>query len=168
MEKRTVTHGKKAKKNRKKGIGLIILFGLFFIFVGFGATLFAQNRLAQADLKTIKQETVIPTKLSATTTKADYQKSDLVEQPTIRELSEFRKSDAYQKTLNKAIGTIEITEIGLKLPILGGTNAANLNVGATTYRQDQEVGKGNFVLLGHNMGESGVLFSDLYQLKKVI
>lgn len=67
---------------------------------------------------------------------------------------------------NQVIGRIEIPSLSLKLPVLKASTEKNLLSGATTVKEKQEMGKGNYALAGHNMSKKGVLFSDLSSLKK--
>ncbi|ONN41881.1 class A sortase [Enterococcus mundtii] len=65
----------------------------------------------------------------------------------------------------QAFGQIQIPELGLALPIFKGANQYTLSLGAATYfYEDAEMGKGNYVLAGHNMEMPGVLFSDIQNL----
>ncbi|WP_035433420.1 class A sortase [Bacillus sp. UNC322MFChir4.1] len=76
--------------------------------------------------------------------------------------------DVANATLDKkqVIGRMSIPSIGLELPILNGSTERNLLSGATTVKEKQEMGKGNYALAGHNMSKKGVLFSDISKLKK--
>lgn len=67
---------------------------------------------------------------------------------------------------NQVIGRISIPSISLELPILNASTEKNLLSGATTVKDKQEMGQGNYALAGHNMSKKGVLFSDLSSLKK--
>lgn len=62
------------------------------------------------------------------------------------------------------IGQIEIKSIGINLPILKGTMSANLLVGATTMRPDQQMGEGNYPLAGHHMRQENLLFGPLMHI----
>lgn len=64
------------------------------------------------------------------------------------------------------VGTIEIPSIGLKLPVLEGVTQANISIGVGTVKPNQEIGKGNFALLGHYMTNSGLLLGGLKQVSK--
>ncbi|ENQ3107343.1 class A sortase [Bacillus cereus] len=77
-------------------------------------------------------------------------------------------ADVANATLDKkqVIGRMSIPSIGLELPILNGSTERNLLSGATTVKEKQEMGKGNYALAGHNMSKKGVLFSDISKLKK--
>lgn len=91
-------------------------------------------------------------------TSMDYQS---IEIPTIEEVQ--NAAPLKQENVN---GILTISSISLSLNILIGTNEDNMLYGATTGKDNQKMGEGNYVLFGHNMKISGVLFSDLHSLKK--
>lgn len=64
------------------------------------------------------------------------------------------------------VGHIEIPSVHLRLPILKGTTNENLLVGATTMREDQWMGLGNYALAGHHMKKDTLLFSPLLRVEK--
>ncbi|MCM3675951.1 class A sortase [Peribacillus simplex] len=64
------------------------------------------------------------------------------------------------------IGAIVIGGNIVSLPILHGTNTQNLLVGATTVKNDQVMGKGNYVLAGHHMRDDRLLFGPLLKIEK--
>lgn len=76
------------------------------------------------------------------------------------------QNEAFEQGVNKqAAGQVKIPAIGLTLPIFKGANQYTLSMGAATYfYEDAAMGKGNYVLAGHNMEVPGVLFSDIDQL----
>ncbi|WP_100486721.1 class A sortase [Sporolactobacillus pectinivorans] len=63
------------------------------------------------------------------------------------------------------VGRIRVDSVGIRLPILKGTTSANLLVGATTMRADQQMGQGNYPLAGHHMREQNLLFGPLMKVK---
>lgn len=67
---------------------------------------------------------------------------------------------------NAIIGEIEIKSVKLHLPILKGTNDANLLGGATTMLENQVMGEGNYSLAGHHMRDEKLLFGPLMKIKK--
>ncbi|WP_459502441.1 class A sortase [Bacillus sp. C1] len=83
-----------------------------------------------------------------------------IEQP---DLAEVANASLDKK---QVIGRIAIPSISLELPVLSGSTEKNLLSGATTVKDKQEMGKGNYALAGHNMSKKGVLFTDLSSLKK--
>ncbi len=84
---------------------------------------------------------------------------------SIGEMVSIQK-EAIEKGINKQVGgQIQIPSIGCQLPIYKGTTQFTLSLGAATYfYDDAEMGKGNYVLAGHNMEMPGVLFSDIQKL----
>lgn len=84
---------------------------------------------------------------------------------SIGEMVSIQK-EAIEKGINKQVGgQIQIPSIGCQLPIYKGANQLTLSLGAATYfYEDAEMGKGNYVLAGHNMEVPGVLFSDIQKL----
>ncbi|PGZ18450.1 class A sortase [Bacillus cereus] len=99
--------------------------------------------------------------------KMEYEKQDTqfvdaskIDQPDLSEVA----NASLDKT--QVIGRIEIPSISLKLPILKASTEKNLLSGAATVKENQEMGKENYALAGHNMSKKGVLFSDVASLKK--
>lgn len=76
------------------------------------------------------------------------------------------QQEAIEMGVNKQVfAQIQIPALGLALPIFKGANQYTLSLGAATYfYEDAEMGKGNYVLAGHNMEMPGVLFSDIQKL----
>lgn len=81
--------------------------------------------------------------------------------PSLSEVYEANKPKNRQKASEFVRGTISIPSVNIHLNILEGTNATNMLYGATTMLPHQQMGKGNYVLAGHNMKERNVLFSNL-------
>lgn len=67
---------------------------------------------------------------------------------------------------NYVIAGISIPSVGIRLDIYKGISEYALLRGAGTYFPDRELGKGNFVLAGHNMEDEVTLFSPLYRIQK--
>lgn len=78
------------------------------------------------------------------------------------------QQEAIEQGINKqSAGHIYFPAFDLSIPIYTGTNQLTLSLGATTYfYEDAQMGKGNYVLGGHNMEMPGVMFSDLSKLTK--
>ncbi|HLR21208.1 MAG TPA: class A sortase [Tissierellaceae bacterium] len=67
---------------------------------------------------------------------------------------------------NRAIiGQIIVPKLNIDLPILKGTTNANLLVGATTMKEEQEMGTGNYSLAGHYMKDKNLLFGGLLDIE---
>lgn len=90
--------------------------------------------------------------------KMDY---DGVSIPSLSQVYEANKPRNRRKAMSYVVGTISIPSVNIHLNILQGTNNVNMLYGATTMLPHQEMGKGNYVLAGHNMKERNVLFSNL-------
>lgn len=70
-------------------------------------------------------------------------------------------------TTNKwGIGKLVIPSVDIRLPILAGLSNQNLLTGAATYTEDQKLGKGNYVLLAHNIFDQDLLLHRIQNLKK--
>lgn len=95
---------------------------------------------------------------SNVSTKMDY---DSVSIPSLSEVYEANRPKNREKAMAVVRGTISIPSVNIYLNILEGTNATNMLYGATTMLPHQQMGKGNYVLAGHNMKERNVLFSNL-------
>ena len=80
------------------------------------------------------------------------------------------QQEAIEMGVNKQVfAQIQIPALGLALPIFKGANQYTLSLGAATYfYEDAEMGKGNYVLAGHNMEMPGVLFSDIQKLSFIV
>lgn len=74
------------------------------------------------------------------------------------------RGTSYETTNNWGIGKLQIPKVDIDLPVLAGLANENLLTGAATYRADQQLGKGNYVLLAHNIFEQDVL---LHRIKKL-
>ena len=71
---------------------------------------------------------------------------------------------SFETTNNWGIGKIKIPKVEIDLPILAGLANQNLLTGAATYRADQQLGRGNYVLLAHNIFDTDVLLHRIKQL----
>ncbi|MGM0337332.1 class C sortase [Enterococcus sp. AZ007] len=76
------------------------------------------------------------------------------------------KSVVQNTTNNWGIGKIVIPDVSIDLPILAGMANENLLTGAATYRSDQQLGRGNYVVLAHNIFDKDVLLHRIQDLKK--
>lgn len=71
-----------------------------------------------------------------------------------------------QTTNNWGIGKLVIPKVSIDLPILAGLANENLLTGAATYRKNQQLGKGNYVLLAHNIFDKDVLLHRIQDLSE--
>lgn len=74
------------------------------------------------------------------------------------------RANNFETTNNWGIGKLIIPKVDIDLPVLAGLSNENLLTGAATYRAEQQLGKGNYVLLAHNIFEQDVL---LHRIKKL-
>lgn len=80
----------------------------------------------------------------------------------------------YAKAKNKLLSTVNewgigklvIPSVQIDLPILAGISNQNLLTGASTYKEAQQLGKGNYVLLSHNIFDQDLLLHRIQNLKK--
>lgn len=78
----------------------------------------------------------------------------------------MKKVNAEKVVSTFGAGMIQIPSINMNLPILEGMSQENLSVGAGTMKANQELGKGNFTLVGHYMTNAGLLFGGIKNVKK--
>ncbi|MDN6003124.1 MAG: class C sortase [Enterococcus sp.] len=72
-----------------------------------------------------------------------------------------------QDTTNKwGIGKLVIPSVDINLPILAGLSNQNLLSGASTLTANQQLGRGNYVLLAHNIFDQDLLLHRIQNLKK--
>ncbi|USS90034.1 class A sortase [Fructilactobacillus carniphilus] len=88
----------------------------------------------------------------------NYQNVQAVSENAVLESEKARKTDA--------IGSIQIPDLDINLPIFKGLNSENLTIGAGTMKPGQKLGEGNYALAGHHMQNPKILFSPLAKAKK--
>lgn len=92
---------------------------------------------------------------------ADY---EAMNRPTIEEIEE---AQAHVDDLNSIyVGTVEIPSINLNINILEGTTYERMLYAATTIFPNSVMGKGNYALASHNMGQEGLMFTSLHKVKE--
>ncbi|NIK12247.1 class A sortase [Alkalibacillus almallahensis] len=64
------------------------------------------------------------------------------------------------------LGSISVPSVSMELPILYGTTNKSLNVGAGTMKPDQQMGKGNYALAGHNNTNRSLLFAPIRDIEE--
>lgn len=68
----------------------------------------------------------------------------------------------YEKIVNQwGIGAIYIPSADIRIKILAGMDNQNLMVGVGTYYPNQQLGKGNYVVLAHNLVQGGGALGNL-------
>lgn len=162
-KKKVIKVGRSGAKRKKRilitaGAAGVFLFVSIFFLAGY-----LQQRSFETSIAEIQAEalTVMENKDEIKPRPADYSGMDVetLEPGTLNvnvqdQISQF------------GVGTIEISSIGLKLPVLEGITQANISIGVGTVKPNQAIGKGNFSLLGHYMTNSGLLLGGLKQVSK--
>lgn len=64
------------------------------------------------------------------------------------------------------IGGVYVPSVGLRMPIMYGVNNVTLRTSAGTMKPEQEMGKGNYVLIGHNARNPNVLFAPIRRIQQ--
>lgn len=147
---------------------LIISSGLLCLVVVVLCSLFFKQHAFEKSVYATQNQAVhqVKKKLKASAgnqaVKADYSAKDvkMLKPSDIKEVNVEKQVDAYGQ------GILEIPAISLTLPIVEGVTQANLSIGASTAKEGQQVGKRNFVLLGHYMTNRGLLFGGIRYLQK--
>lgn len=159
------THRRKPRYKRSLYISISIVSCLIIFF--FYKTLIQNQEMKQISQQTAKNVSVAYKNDSKkNVVKTDNKTRNDVDRLSWKDFMSFQGSEQETNIASNSVGIIEIPSIHLSLPVIEGTNNSNLKVGATTFREYQSLNEGNYVLLGHNMGKSGVLFSDVPDLKK--
>lgn len=105
-------------------------------------------------------------KINSSPKKYDFDDSKVDNTASISEMLKLQKKAISMGMSENISGHLRIKSINKTIPILLGANQYTLSLGVATYfYEDAEMGKGNFVLAGHNMEIPGVIFSDLFNVK---
>ena len=92
------------------------------------------------------------------------------EETQIASVTVTNYSEAMSRTFDTVndwgVGKLLLPDVDIDLPILAGLANINLMTGGATYRMDQRLGEGNYVLLAHSVyGNDTVLFQPLAQVR---
>ncbi|EPI26425.1 class A sortase [Enterococcus faecium] len=150
-------------KWRKSFLISWILFGFFIV----GSTAYGYFLLQKSDNRSqflrspIQQEEKVEKKQERKNEKASF--NPLLIQPVHAE--EFAEAQLhYEDLVNQwGIGAVYIPSSSIQTKILAGMSNENLMVGVGTYRAEQRLGKGNYVLLAHNLVQGGGALKNLRQ-----
>lgn len=138
---------------------IFILIGIVFISLPY-----ASKRIIKEKVKTnqnILEEITIEEIEENETTEAEYDYSSVRDVEARSVITKVNHS--YNKSI---IGQIIIPDLDMNLPILKGTNDANLMAGATTMIEDQQMGEKNYPLAGHYMKDESLLFGSLIHIEE--
>lgn len=104
-------------------------------------------------------------KITATTIKNSDEKKGTYNYESIKQLTLTNIANARAKSKNlQIVGAMTVPNINMTLPIAKGITNKTLALAAGTFRDNMQMGKGNYALAGHNMASDGpkLLFSPLF------
>lgn len=143
----------------KTYFALVFLSMLAILAVAFYGYLQMQQETATAAVDVGVEETLSDYNFSKIQ-RADYEERQIA---SVNVADYANAKSALQlSTNNWGIGKLVIPDQSIDLPILAGLANQNLLTGAATFRQEQQLGKDNYVLLAHNIYEQDVL---MYRIK---
>lgn len=108
-------------------------------------------------------------KITATTIKNNDGKKGTYNYESIKQLTLANIANARAKSKNlQIVGAMAVPDINMTLPIAKGITNQTLALAAGTFRDNMQMGKGNYALAGHNMASDGpeLLFSPLFYKAK--
>ncbi|OKL36402.1 class A sortase [Domibacillus mangrovi] len=123
---------------------------------------FLKYELLEASTKKYEAVQLSPEEIQENNERPAEFNMEVIEPPSV--LDTVTKDAEVEKSA--IVGQIEIPSVHLSLPILKGTTNENLLAGATTMREDQWMGLGNYTLAGHHMKRDTLLFSPLLRVEK--
>lgn len=136
-------------------IALIIIGSLFLL------TPFAMDQIVKYQNNKVMAENVLDAPINnADDIEAEYDYSVVKD---VDLLSLIDGSKNFDKDL--IIGSIEIPDLNMHLPIMKGLTNSNLVVGAATMKPNQSFGAGNYTLAGHYMKNKDLLFGGLMDIE---
>lgn len=108
---------------------------------------------------------LVPAKINAKAEAYEENSQGVDNQLRFSQMSALQHQAIEKGIQNQVSGHLRIPALKTTLPIFRGATPYTLSLGVATYfYEDAEMGKGNFVVAGHDMLLPGVLFSDLHQL----
>ena len=146
----------------RKIISIILVLGAIVLFA---IPQYAKYRLKE----NIKQASEIVEEVPAETLKQNEEKVvekesfDFENVQEISPTSTFLAANNIDKSL--LLGQLVIPSVNMNLPIFKGTTNDNLLAGATTMKESDKMGQGNFTLAGHYNKDKSILFSSLMDVK---
>ncbi|MBO1116989.1 class A sortase [Enterococcus hirae] len=150
-------------KWQKSFLIIWILFGFFIV----GSTAYGYFLLQKSDNRSqflrspIQQEEQVEKTQESKNAKASFN-PQLIQPVHAEEFAETQLH--YEDLVNQwGIGAVYIPSSSIQTKILAGMSNENLMVGVGTYRAEQRLGKGNYVLLAHNLIRGGGALKNLRQ-----
>lgn len=145
-----------------------------FIWILIGIALFLYGRygyelLLDASSNTIKMEHAIVSSNATEKNVKEKNKQASFDASKIRAVKpkEYAENQLkYADTVNKrGIGSIYIPSSGIQTKVLAGMSNRNLTIAVGTFRANQKLGKGNYVVLAHNLVQGGGTLKNLRKTK---
>ncbi len=146
----------------RKILSVILVLGAIVLFA---IPQYAKYRLKEK----IKEASEIVEQVPAQTLKRNEEKVIKKENfnfengQEISPTSTFLSAGNIDKSL--LLGQIVIPSVNMNLPIFKGTTNDNLLAGATTMKESDKMGQGNFTLAGHYNKDKSILFGSLMDVK---
>ncbi|NLM06577.1 MAG: class A sortase [Tissierellia bacterium] len=146
------------RKIVKRAIGtLLIIGGSLFILSYFAREWVVEKKVAE----TTKNYSLLNRK----ELKINNEKDVAFKNEEIEDISIFTGlKSSLEDVSGNIVGKIVIPSLDIDLPLLKGTTNANLHAGATTMRDDQRPGEGNYPIAGHIMPNKRLLFGSLMDI----
>ncbi|OES45004.1 class A sortase [Domibacillus iocasae] len=143
---------------RRQWIGVLFILASIVLI---GAP-FLKYELLEARSENLTVEALTPEKIQKNNEQPAEFNMEAIEPPSVIE-SVVQEAEADKAAI---VGQIKIPSVELSLPILKGTTNENLMAGATTMRENQWMGVGNYPLAGHHMNRDDLLFSPVLNVEK--
>ena len=146
----------------RKILSIILVLGAIVLFA---IPQYAKYRLKEK----IKEASEIVEQVPAQTLKRNEEnviKKENFNFENVQEISPtstFLSAGNIDKSL--LLGQIVIPSVNMNLPIFKGTTNDNLLAGATTMKESDKMGQGNFTLAGHYNKDKSILFGSLMDVK---
>jgi sortase family protein len=146
----------------RKIISVILVLGAIVLFA---IPQYAKYRLKE----NIKQASEIVEQVPAQTLKRNEEKVIKKENFNFENVQEISPTSTFLSANNidksLLLGQLVIPSVNMNLPIFKGTTNDNLLAGATTMKESDKMGQGNFTLAGHYNKDKSILFGSLMDVK---
>lgn len=146
----------------RKILSIILVLGAIVLFA---IPQYAKYRLKEK----IKEASEIVEQVPAQTLKRNEEKVIKKENFNFENVQEISPTSTFLSAGNidksLLLGQIVIPSVNMNLPIFKGTTNDNLLAGATTMKESDKMGQGNFTLAGHYNKDKSILFGSLMDVK---
>lgn len=146
----------------RKILSIILVLGAIVLFA---IPQYAKYRLKEK----IKEASEIVEQVPAQTLKRNEEKVIKKENFNFEDVQEISPTSTFLSAGNidksLLLGQIVIPSVNMNLPIFKGTTNDNLLAGATTMKESDKMGQGNFTLAGHYNKDKSILFGSLMDVK---